>query len=173
MDEKNEKPMKFPQFAEQIIEMVRKDQAMRLKVKDNTAQMDSEIDRVNLEQIKKIVGQIGWPSKSKVGENASGGAWLLVQHADNDVDFQSECLQMTKMLPEDEVNRQNIAYLEDRVRINRGEPQLYGTQFRINSSGEFEPQPIEDVERVNGRRQQMGLNTLEEYRMQFKEFYGK
>ena len=48
----------------------------------------------------------------------------------------------------------NLAYLEDRVRMFRGEPQVYGTQF-IEKDGMYEPWPIEDVERVDERRASM------------------
>ena len=34
-----------------------------------------------------------------------------------------------------------LAYLEDRVRIDAGQPQLYGTQFAV-TDGEFGPCPL-------------------------------
>ena len=41
-------------------------------------------------------------------------------------------------------------------------PQLYGTQFDWDKSGEMSPNFFDDVTKVNERRKQIGFNTLEE-----------
>ena len=63
----------------------------------------------------------------------------------------------------------DLAYLEDRVRVHAGQPQLYGTQFNI-AGGEFGPFPIEDPQRLDERRAQAGLEPFAAYqaRMQAK-----
>lgn len=68
-----------------------------------------------------------------------------------------------KAQPVNEVNKQNIAYLEDRVRVHQSQPQIYGTQFYTNAQDELVPRPIEDPENVDKRRAEIGLNTLAEY----------
>lgn len=60
-----------------------------------------------------------------------------------------------------EVTLFTIAYLEDRVRVNLKQNQLYGTQCN-EIEGRFVPRPIEDLQNVNKRRKAMGLGTLEE-----------
>ena len=61
-----------------------------------------------------------------------------------------------------QVQREDIAYLTDRVLVNEGKPQVYGTQFhRVN--GERKPRPIEDAETVDERRKSMQLTTLKDY----------
>jgi hypothetical protein len=90
-------------------------------------------------------------------------AWLLVQHADHDRAFQRTCLALLRAQPPEEVDARNIAYLEDRVRVGEGRPQLYGTQFHTNEQGELEPFPIEDQNQVDTRRAAVGLSTLAEY----------
>ena len=42
-----------------------------------------------------------------------------------------------------EASPANLAYLEDRVRVHAGQPQLYGTQFTVTRA-EYGPCPIED-----------------------------
>ena len=37
---------------------------------------------------KLIVAQVGWPTKTLVGQRGARAAWLLVRHADLDVAFQ-------------------------------------------------------------------------------------
>jgi hypothetical protein len=113
--------------------------------------------------MQQIVADSGWPTISKVGQHASHMAWLLVQHADHDRDFQRSCLALMRAQLVGEVNPQDIAYLEDRVRVGEGRPQLYGTQFHTNEQGELEPYPIEDQNQVDTRRAEVGLSSLAEY----------
>jgi hypothetical protein len=42
-----------------------------------------------------------------------------------------------------EASPAHLAYLEDRVRVNAEQPQLYGTQFSV-IDGQFGPRPIQD-----------------------------
>jgi hypothetical protein len=121
--------------------------------------------------MKEIVEQIGWPTRSKVGSHASEMAWLLVQHADLDHAFQRTCLDMMKAQPEGEVSPGKIAYLEDRVRVGEGRPQLYGTQFYADETGNFSPRPIEDPDHVDERRQAVGLQPLSEYAHDVEQSY--
>lgn len=58
----------------------------------------------------------------------------------------------------------NYAYLVDRVKVNTGQLQIYGTQLRINSGGtSYEPLPTTEPEMLNTRRQKVGLSSIEEY----------
>ncbi len=84
-----------------------------------------------------------------------------MQHADHDPEFQAECLELMKALPTGEVRLSNLAYLEDRMRVNHHRPQLYGTQF-YQEGEHFGPQPIEDEANLEGRRQAMGLESFED-----------
>ncbi len=165
---------RFPQVAEEIEKMKAIDQEMRKNLNDT--EWDDEIDRRNTESMKRIVEQIGWPTVSKVGKETSTSAWLLVQHADHDPEFQQQCLTLMQQEPEGEVSLRDIAYLEDRVRVNTNRGQMYGTQFHEtrDDSGKvvrYEPQPIEDPEHLNERRVRMGLEPHEEYIRSLTEKY--
>ncbi len=168
MEGKKKIQVKYPEIAEEILRRAEVDQEMRGKSQEE-ASWDDNIDKENTEWMKKIVDEIGWPSKSLVGESASYMAWLLVQHADHDPVFQEQCLERMKKFSDKEVETENIAYLEDRVRRAKGLPQLYGTQFMPDEQGNYIPQPIEDSEHVNERRKAMGLNSLEEYAKGFSK----
>lgn len=78
-----------------------------------------------------------------------------------------------KSEPEGEVSKRDIAYLEDRIAISDGRPQIYGTQFYKNSDGQLVPQPIEDIVKVDERRKEMGLETLDEYKNRMQDLYGR
>jgi len=156
--------IQFPDIAEKINSMAKIDQDIRQKEIDDPEFWGGDIDKEHTEKIKEIIDEIGWPTISKVGEEASFNAWLLVQHADHDVPFQERCLELMKQESEGEVSKHDLAYLEDRVRINTGRLQVYGTQFKSveDNNGIFEPKDIEDPDRVDERRKSMGLKTLAE-----------
>jgi hypothetical protein len=154
---------------------VARDQEMRIKFKQarargDDAPWDSTVDDENTTYMKQLVGRIGWPRISTLGSDATQNAWLLVQHADDDVDFQAHCLTLMQELPKEEVQQSLIAYLDDRVRVARDLPQRYGTQF--NSEGDhFGPYPIEDEANLDARRTAMELEPFADYLQTMTELY--
>jgi hypothetical protein len=156
--------IQYPEIAAELEAMRDADQEMRLKQLEDPEFWIEGLDKKHTERLKEIIQEIGWPSVSKVGEKAAGSAWLLVQHADHDVGFQEECLAMIKELPEGEVEREHLALLTDRTRVNRGQPQIYGTQFYDDIEGNYGPRPIEDPEHLEERRKALGLVPFEEHK---------
>jgi hypothetical protein len=105
-------------------------------------------------------GRVGrWPART---EPARRGSWLA-QHADSDPARQRAFLDALRgAVDQGEASRAHLAYLEDRVRVNAGQPQLYGTQFTV-ADGEFGPRPIQDRARLDERRAQAGLEPFADY----------
>ena len=121
--------------------------------------------------MKQVVKRHGWPGKTLVGTDGANAAWLLVQHADLDREFQKECLKLIEAaFKRKEVSGQQLAYLTDRVRVGEKKRQIYGTQFELRD-GRYVPQPIEDEANVDRRRKQMGLQCLAEYTKTLNQFY--
>ncbi|OGI95776.1 hypothetical protein A2917_00480 [Candidatus Nomurabacteria bacterium RIFCSPLOWO2_01_FULL_42_17] len=149
----------YPDIASELQSMTDVDQDMRDRSETEPDFWDDEVDKRNTERMKEIIAKIGFPTISKVGKEASHNAWLLIQHADLDVEFQKMCLELMKGLPSQEVARRDVAYLEDRIRVNQKQGQIYGTQF-TQEGGKHIPQPIEDEENVDIRRAKMGMDTL-------------
>ncbi len=147
----------YTEIATEILAMVAVDQTMREMALKKSDFWDETVDNLNTQRMKKIIKDIGWPTIGKVGRDVSYGAWLLVQHADRDVAFQEQCLEIIKSLPTAEIVPQAIPYLEDRIRVNKKLPQVYGTQFR-----NLVPCPIENPDRVDERRGKFGLPSLAE-----------
>lgn len=150
--------IKFPEISQEIKKMYEADQAMRERWEEGDFS-DEDLDKAHTSRMKEIIEEIGWPTASKVGTDVAENAWLLVQHSDHDVDFQSLCLELMKQEPDSEVKKVNVAYLEDRVRVNQGRGQLYGTQFSQEANRHI-PRLIEDEENVDKRRAEMGMGTL-------------
>lgn len=168
--------IQFPDISRELERMAQKDQEIRSVDTGNDIEKDhevaekmKEINIENAERMKEVIEQIGWPTASKVGKKQSSNAWLLVQHADHDIEFQKLCLNLMKESSKEDVDVADIAYLEDRIRVNSKEGQVYGTQFKetkdeSNQVIAYEPKPIEDEKHVNERRASVGLEPLEEYK---------
>jgi hypothetical protein len=123
----------------------------------------SEVDADNTAWLVAIVTQHGWPGLSEVGEEAAVAAWLLAQHADGEPESQRFFHRsMGEAVDAGEASPRLFGYLEDRVRINSGRPQLYGTQFVDHGNG-LEPQPIHDRDCLAARRAAAGMEPFEEY----------
>lgn len=161
---KSLKTLAFKKVALEINKMTKVDQRMRRRNNRNPSYWDKRVDRRNTARMREIVRVIGWPSVSKVGRRASNNAWLLVQHADHDRKFQEACLKMIKKLPAGEVDPRNIAYLEDRILVGKGEKQLYGTQFYSTSENEdlLFVRPIARPQHLERRRKKVGLSPFAE-----------
>jgi hypothetical protein len=129
-------------------------------------QMDfARTDVGNTDRLADIVAEHGWPGRSLVGEEGAHHAWLLAQHADRQLDFQRRALQLlTEAVEAGEATPRQLAYLTDRVRMNEGREQVYGTQMGYDGPNAApKPWPIEDAEHVDERRVAAGLEPLAEY----------
>jgi hypothetical protein len=116
---------------------------------------DNQVDYHNTQVMKEIIAEYGWPGETLVGTMGAQAAWLLVQHADHDREFQKQCHHLLETaVKSDEAQAQHLAYLTDRICVGDGVPQIYGTQLDY---------PITDLEHVDERRAVMGLDSLAEY----------
>jgi len=115
-------------------------------------------------RLEKIFDEFGFPGYNLVGKEGSNNFWLMVQHSDKDIDFQSRVLEKLKIEVENNnADGSNYGLLTDRVKINKGEKQIYGTQVTYNAQGQAYPKPLLDSLNVNKRRAEVGLDPLEQY----------
>lgn len=139
-------------------------------VREHALEWVAAVDEDNTSWLRALVNDRGWPRRSRVGEEAATAAWLLAQHADRDPDFQRTCLAlMEEAVRSGEASASNCAYLTDRVLRAEGRPQRFGTQFHVGPGG-YEPQPLEDPDRVDERRASVGLEPLKAYRRQLARY---
>lgn len=131
------------------------------------------LDRVHTERMRQVLSTNGWPGKSLVGAEGSSAAWLLVQHATHDLCFMKSGLAlMAEAVRTGEASPQEFAYLMDRIRLQDGKSQVYGTQFIIGPDKILRVQPIEDPAHVDNLREQIGLPPMAEYERQLRKLYG-
>jgi len=67
---------------------------------------------------------------------------------------------LEKAVHENKADPIKFAYLSDRIAVFEGKAQLYGTQFDWGMKEEMSPNQIDDIEKVNLRRETLGLNSV-------------
>lgn len=121
------------------------------------------VDRVHTARMKEIIAEYGWPGHNLVGSEAAAAALLLLLHADKDIAFQKKCLPLLlRAIALGDALASQGAFLTDRICVNEGRPQWYGTQMK-NANGTWVFADIENgekVEEVNLRRASVGLPPL-------------
>ncbi|KUG07025.1 hypothetical protein ASU33_00120 [Solirubrum puertoriconensis] len=125
-------------------------------------EMDA-VDERNTARVTAIIEQYGWPGQSMVGRLGSTAAFLVIQHARPSVQRKYLPL-MREAASKGELAKSSLALLEDRILVEQGKPQLYGSQLRPSTAtGKYELEPIEDEAHVDERRAAVGLGPLREY----------
>jgi hypothetical protein len=128
------------------------------------------IDRANTARMRQIIAVHGWPGHAVVGEDGAHAAWLLVQHAPNDLQEQALVL-LSDAVRRGDASPADLAYLTDRVRMHRGEPQLYGTQYRYTKDAGLQLHQVADPELLDERRASVGLGPHAESDARMRAFY--
>lgn len=125
----------------------------------------AKADESSTQYMTALLDEYDWIDIHRFGPRVSMAAWLMVQHADNHVELQKLALgRMEPYLETGGVDKGNYAFLWDRVAVNTGQKQRYGTQptWECTPEGNLTLQPLEDPDNVNSRRAAMGLDTVEE-----------
>lgn len=116
-------------------------------------------------RLQEIFNEYGFAGYDLVGEDGSMNFWLMVQHCDHNPEFQTKVLEKMKI----EVGNKNAdprdyGLLVDRVQLNTGKAQVYGTQVTYNfNTGQAYPKTLGDSTNVNKRRESVNLEPLEVY----------
>jgi hypothetical protein len=124
----------------------------------------------NADALAQIIAERGWPEEEQVGADGAEAAWLIVQHAiSRPALCRSVLIELKRLGDAGKVPRWQAAYLQDRIRVFEGRPQLYGTSFDWDEEGQMSPCPIEHPERVDERRQAVGLEPLRDATARHRE----
>jgi len=105
--------------------------------------------------VTALVPPEGWFSNKVYTQDAATGAFLVVQHADTDL--QRRFLPALKaMADRGEALKWQYAMMYDRIAVAEGRLQRYGTQMHC-VEGRMVPEATEDPERLEERRAPMGF----------------
>jgi hypothetical protein len=121
------------------------------------------------DRLDEIMDEYGWPTADRVGPEAARAAWLIAQHADRQLGVQRRALGlMERAVAEGTAGPRELAFLRDRVRVNEGREQVYGTQVAgVREDGSPVPWPCVEPERVDELRAEVGIEPFREYVARF------
>lgn len=173
------RPVTHPELQREILRMYVIDQAVRGNVMEEMI-AQYELDTTGLSQtsptvadaqhrdrLREIFAEYGFPNREMIGRRAMRGVFFIIQHADNDPDWQSEQLPaIERAVRNGDLDGQQFAYLYDRIQVNAGEPQRYGTQFiRVDAENRtLELATTAAPEHLDERRRAIGLMPIELYK---------
>jgi VWFA-related protein len=119
----------------------------------------SEARGENNARLCQILKEFGWPTSALVGKDGVGATLYLVKNSRR-LDLQTDLLPVIiAAVKKGEARKSDVAGLVDRMRVDAGMKQLFGTQVKV-VNGFLVLTPIEAESQVDGRRKQFGMPPL-------------
>jgi len=147
---------------ERAAALVIPDQAARMGNGDPASMQKA--DATSTAWLIQVLRTFGWPSANRTDSQVAFNAWLLTQHADRTPELQRCVLDLITQQMSTLQERQNFAYLTDRVRLADNQPQVYGTQVSVDEvQNKASPRMLADPANVDRRRAAMGLEPIADY----------
>jgi hypothetical protein len=116
----------------------------------------SAIDRENQALLLQMVPRDGWFPISRYGRDAAKAAFLIVQHSDSAL-WRRFLPTIESMVRAGEAEGEAYALMYDRLALNEGRPQRFGSQLSCVGGKFALSQPVEDIDQVDARRLSLGL----------------
>ncbi len=135
----------------------------------HSLKMIAEFDRQHTDTLMTVIERFGWPTREMVGLKAVQGAYIAIQHAGHNQEFQSNCLALIQQqVDQGELPGAFLALMTDRVSVSRGESQVYGTQMTMapDEFGVMRAVPSAAIWRedlLNQRRAALGMPTHQRF----------
>ena len=137
---------------------------------------DNVLDRLRESRSKgpdslcEILKQFGWPTKKLVGDDGAAAAFFLLRNTASPTMQAALLPVIIAATSAGEISLRDFAFYIDRLRLNAGLKQLFGTQATIRD-GFLMMFPIEDEALVDARRKQYQLPPLAEYQRTLEQNY--
>jgi len=172
-------PIKNESFARELFRMVIKDQGFmyagnieRRKYLQNGGYfgtpaifpilaMEERNMKENQKRLFELLDKYGWPTASEVTEYAAAGAALVINHSTYEIRAKYFPM-LEEAFKKGEAQPLRYAKMRDRLLVEEGKEQLYGTQIKF-VNGLREPELIKDPQYVDKRRAEIGLGPLAPY----------
>ncbi len=118
-------------------------------------------DHRNQELIISIIEKCGMPTLNEVNQEQMDAIWLGLQHTENKYRIKYFPL-IEKAVKNGDLRKEQYALMKDRILMDEGNPQIFGSQIKNGKLYD-----LEEPETVNERRQEMGLEPIEDYLKRF------
>lgn len=151
----------------ELKEIVKTDQIAASRWEQKWEKYKDSVFTNNKIKVEKMFKDYGFLGFDKVGTEGSNDFWLIVQHSDKFPEFQRKVLKdMSKQVKRKNANANNYAYLFDRIQVNAGLKQRFGTQltYKTETTGRAIPKiGLLDSINVDKIRKEYNLNPLKDY----------
>ena len=118
-------------------------------------------DHRNQELVISIIEKCGMPTLKEVSQKQMDAIWLGLQHSTKEI-RKKYFPQIEKAVKNGDIPKQDYALMKDRMLMDEGKPQIYGSQIK---NGKL--YKLENPKTVNERRKEMGLEPIEDYLKKF------
>ena len=141
-----------------LSEVYESDQRIR---KSNELIKYAKEDHRNQELVISIIEKCGMPTLKDVTQKHMDAIWLGLQYT-NKKYRKKYFPEIEKAVENGDLSKQQYALMKDRILMDEGKPQIYGSQIK---NGKL--YKLENPETVNERRREMGMETIEDYLKNF------
>ena len=118
-------------------------------------------DHRNQELVISIIEKCGMPTLKEVDQKQMDAIWLGLQHSTKEI-RKKYFPQVEKAVKNGDIPKQEYALMKDRMLMDEGKPQIYGSQIE---NGKL--YKLENPKTVNERRKEMGMESIEDYLKRF------
>ncbi|MEO1052965.1 MAG: DUF6624 domain-containing protein [Bacteroidota bacterium] len=160
----------------ELLAMEEEDQAVRRELMPALAQYQQDgsgkmelitiamkmenIDQQNQARLKAIFGQCGWPNE--LSEEAHQAVFLILQHSDDSL-MRAHFPRLTDMRDKGYISASDWGTMLDRLLMNEGKPQKYGTQSFADKDNVNLIWPVANADSLEVWRKTIGLPDMETY----------
>lgn len=116
-------------------------------------------DSMHLQYVVAVLAEHGWLGTSVIGKKANISLFLAIQHAPNDQVRERYYPMLEASAKRGESSLAQMATMKDKIQVNKKLPQIYGTQWNYVDDKQM-LFPLEDVNSVNNKRVEVGLQPL-------------
>ena len=122
-----------------------------------------ETDSTNLASVSRILDTYGWPSG--LSDEANQAIFLVIDHSD--LKIMNKYIGLFRdAVEKGYLSMNDLVTMEDRMLMNAGKPQKYGTQaYSLVEDGKtvIYIWPVEDPDKLDALRKSVGLIPIESY----------
>ncbi len=127
-----------------------------------------QIDSINAIKVQQIIDEFGWLGESQIGAEANQTLFLTIQHVDDLVVQEKYMPILEQAVKSGNAEGWQLAFLTDRILMNQGKFQIYGTQVIISENPiDSYIVPLQNPEKVDELRQSVGLEPLNDYLQEY------
>ena len=128
------------------------------------------VDKPNTQRLEEIVRTNGVPDVKLVGVDGVKAYYLILQHSPSiELKMKSQ-KAMKKAFKANALSAMDYANFTDRLQVNLGKPQIYGSNFDFKD-GKLVMSPTVEPKNLNSRRKKLGLPPIAEYARVLGEIY--